>query len=115
MIRFFQFCFGGFSIFEKAILLQKIYVKFTVEKSLVMSYLKNIGSGVYDFEARFRKGYQHLCFAFPEIQMNLCVVVTVGAFWDRLISLNYAQTVTSVSWPLRAVLTWQSSIYMKQK
>ena len=70
-------------------------LSFTVEKSLVMSYLKNIGSGVYDFEARFRKAYQHLCFAFPEIQMNLCVVVTVGAFWDRLISLNYAQTVTS--------------------
>ena len=62
---------------------------------LVMSYLKNIGSGVYDFEARFRKAYQHLCFAFPKIRMNLCVVVTAGAFWGRLISLKYAQTVTS--------------------
>ena len=71
-------------------MLQKIYVKFTVEKSLVMSYLKNIGSGVYDFEARFRKAYQHLYFAFPKIGMNLCVLVTVGSFSDRLISLNYA-------------------------
>ena len=97
MIRFFHFGFGAFSIFEKANVLQKIYVKFTgtVEKSLVMGYLKNIGSGGYDFEARFRKDYQHLCFAFPKIRMNLCVLVTVGAFWDRLISLKYAQTVTS--------------------
>ena len=84
-----------FSLFEKAILLQKIYVKFTVEKSFVMGYLKNISSGGYDFEARLRKDYQHLNFAFPQIRMNLCVLVTVGAFWDGLISMNYAQTVTS--------------------
>ena len=90
MIRFFHFWFGVFSIFEKAILLQKIYVKFTVEKSFVMGYLKNISSGGYDFEARLRKDYQHLNFAFPQIRMNLCVLVTVGTFWDRLISLNYA-------------------------
>ena len=95
MIRFFHFWFGVFSIFEKAILLQKIYVKFTVEKSFVMGYLKNISSGGYDFEARLRKDYQHLNFAFPQIRMNLCVLVTVGAFWDGLISMNYAQTVTS--------------------
>ena len=64
MIRFFHFWFGVFSIFEKANLLQKIYVKFTVAKSLVMGYLKNIGSGGYEFEARFRKDYQHPFYAF---------------------------------------------------
>ena len=66
MIRFFHFWFGAFSIFEKAILLQKIYVKFTVEKSFVKSYLKNKGSGVYDFEVRFRKACQHFYFCFSQ-------------------------------------------------
>ena len=60
-----------------------------------MGYLKNIGSGEYDFEARLGKVYQHQCFAYPKIRIDLRLLVTVGAFWDRLISLNYAQTVTS--------------------
>ena len=51
-----------------------------------MGYLKNIGSGGYDFEAHFRKDYQHLCFAFPKIRINFGVLVTVGAFWGQLIS-----------------------------
>ena len=83
MIRFFHFWFGAFSIFEKANLLQKIYVQFTVPKSFVMGYLKNIGSGGYDFGAHFTKDYQHPCFAFPQIRMNLCALVIVGVFWER--------------------------------
>ena len=60
-----------------------------------MGNLKNIGSGGYDFEAHLGKAYQHQCFAYPKIRIDLWLLVTVGAFWDKLISLDNAQTVTS--------------------